>query len=115
MKVAFPDIRLLRFVVLILLGVIALQAIPTKPLPYHLEDGSAFSASTAQVSLSARETQVRQEKIVPLDRDIPAGVFPAAPIEAVAAFSWRGISATGPPARWPRSPSATPRGPPLLS
>lgn len=108
--------RLLRAVVLTLLACIAMQAVPSKALPIQLQTGSAFSASTAEVSLSARAESVARIAVVAA----PVPQHPAVSrllIDVVTNSSqfWSGKHQTAPPLRWPQSPATSPRGPPSLS
>lgn len=107
----------LRLWAVAMLAVIGLQAIPTTALPTHVTHGSAFSASTQELSLGARradagEVQVAQQPIphppvLPVERLLVAAERPA---------PWPAHRQTGPPARpVPLDGGATPRAPPVLN
>ena len=66
-----------RMAILAVLAVIGLQAMPERPLPVTPYDGSAFSADTAQVTLSPR-AGVGSEL-----RALPAPTPPVEPVSGV--------------------------------
>ncbi|WP_205689487.1 hypothetical protein [Aurantiacibacter odishensis] len=117
MTVRMPILSRSRAILLAMLCVIGLHAIPTGPLPGYVErGGSAFSASTSEVSLVTREDAEIVLKVLPeptLDK-LPVSL-PLAPAAAAPAFSWPGKYQTAPPVPWPMPPAANPRGPPVLS
>ena len=100
-----------------MLAVIGLQAIPTHSLPERLMQGSAFSASTQEVSLAARRAGVAEIRLAPAP-------VPRPPTEqvsedeslAIAPTTWPAHRQTGPPLRpLPLRGGSAPRGPPVLT
>ena len=100
-----------------MLAVIGLQAIPTTALPTHVTHGSAFSASTQELSLGARRVEAGEVQVAPQPQPLPH--LPALPVErllvaAESADPWPAHRQTGPPARpIPLYGGATPRAPPV--
>ncbi|WP_346031655.1 hypothetical protein [Erythrobacter westpacificensis] len=112
-----PILSRSRAVLLAMLCVIALHAIPTGPLPGYVErGGSAFSASTSEVSLVAREDAEIVLKVVPAPTpDVVPASQPLAQVAEGPAYFWPGKYQTAPPLPWPMPPAANPRRPPALS
>jgi len=106
-----------RLALAALLAAIGLQAIPAHALPMRLDHGSAFSASTEEVSLSARRAGVGEIRLAPTPLPAPR---PAVVTEPVAIEEgdapWPGAWATGPPLRpVPLVQGSAPRAPPAAS
>ena len=106
-----------RIAVAGLLLAIGLQAIPAHALPLRLDHGSAFSASTEEVSLSARRIGVGEIRLapVPLPASHRAIVAELASPEVTSA-PWPAPLATGPPLHpVPLVRGPAPRAPPASS
>ncbi|MBB5733305.1 hypothetical protein FHS61_002340 [Altererythrobacter atlanticus] len=108
-----------RLLVLAMLGIIALQALPTKPLSAETRYGSAFSADTAEVSLSTRHEVNSRASLVQLPSTLFAHIAPPVRLSGAEAKGpshiWPGRRQTAPPVPWPHSPAEGPRAPPLKS
>lgn len=100
-----------------MLAVVGLQAIPVHSLPEQPTHGSAFSASTQEVSLAARRAGVSEVRMAPAPD-------PCLPVEQMYDSSAQFLTVpvrpanrqTGPPVRpLPLCGGPTPRGPPVLT
>ena len=90
----------------------------TTALPTHVTHGSAFSASTQDLSLGARRAEADDVQVAPQPQPLPH-LPPALPVEqllvaAESPASWPAHRQTGPPARpIPLHGDAAPRAPPV--
>ncbi|MFN6934465.1 MAG: hypothetical protein ACK4NZ_04870 [Tsuneonella sp.] len=100
-----------------MIAVIGLQAIPAQALPDQPTHGSAFSASTVDVALAAREVAVDEVAIDPAPVPHPAeAIANHASVQRALQSAWGTHRQTGPPLRpLPLRGGPTPRGPPLLT
>lgn len=108
----------MRAIAALLVAVVVLQAMPAGPISTHLENGPAFSASTAQLALVSAREMGAEQRVVP-QRPAPETLPPAValvlvPVVVAAAAvvtPWPVPVATGPPPIDLR-PSLAPRAPP---
>jgi hypothetical protein len=100
-----------------MLAVIGLQAIPVHSLPERPTQGSAFSASTVDVALAAREVAANEIALDPVPEPHHPAVIPiSAPVQPALQSAWRAHRQTGPPLRpEPLRSGPGPRAPPLQS
>jgi len=112
-------LRRLHLLVCLLLAVVAFQAVPSGPLPLWLDDGPAFSATSAAVALPGSRERIGQTVALPDNPPAPPlpdvqGPVPLA-IEPLALLSPPdAVLARPPPSHWQHS-AARPRSPPTVS
>jgi len=110
----FPALQAL---IVLLLAVMALQALPPQPLPLQADNGPAFSASSVEVALPARRQVWVEQKVAPVLP--PMADWPEQPVAvpiatAIEAGGLRRVPARiPPPSQNVLEPSAPPRAPPV--
>jgi hypothetical protein len=106
-----------RLALAVLLAAIGIQAIPAHALPMRPDHGSAFSASSEEVSLSARRAGVGEIRLAPMPLPAPRPeVVAEAAVVGAPEAPWPATYATGPPLRpIPLVHGPAPRAPPAAS
>jgi hypothetical protein len=115
-SVLCPLLRLRAFIAL-MLAVMALQAVPAKPLSLHPDNGPAISASSVEMALPVRRQLATDARTVPA-YPLLAVVDAAEPVPLLANESspqtvWPALDRVRAPPKRVLVPATPPRGPPL--
>ena len=115
-SVLCPLLRLRAFIALMLV-LMALKAVPAKPLSLHPDNGPAVSASSVEMALPVRRQLATDARIVPA-YPLLAVVDTAESVPLLADESgpqtvWPALDRVRPPPKRVLAPATPPRGPPL--
>jgi hypothetical protein len=106
----------LRLFIALVVAVMALQAVPSGPLPLHLDNGPAFSASSVEMALPARRPFAAEPRLAPIFPPLasgPAEIVLLVTSEFGGEPAWPAPYRVRPPRPRVLVPAAPPRGPPL--
>jgi hypothetical protein len=115
-SVLCPLLRFRAFIAL-MLAVMALQAVPAKPLSLHPDNGPAVSASSVEMALPVRRQLATDARMVPA-YPVLAVVEAAQPVplrtdESDPHAAWPAPDSARAPPKRVLAPATPPRGPPL--
>jgi hypothetical protein len=112
-RLDFARLGALRWFAVLLLAVIAMQALPVQAIPQAPDRGPAFSASSIEVAIAPRRDARPDVRVAPVplpERPEPQWFAPrVAPFQAQ---PWAAHRQQAPPATFPRRALASPREPP---